>query len=251
MITLRKLLKLKQKPNKPKIVEFISVADANQSFKIFLKRNKRAKRMTLRQNIADGSFSLTMPQRGNLSHAKAFCESHIKWISTQANLQDDVKILKNGQIIPLRGQDYKLVFIDKLRGVITQTDHEIIVTGGDDFAPKRLAKWLKAEAKTDIQKAIDKYEPLLNVKHSKLAVRDTTTRWGSCSTNKSISFSWRLILAPSDILDYVVAHELAHILEMNHSSKFWHHVEAVCDHTQQSRDWLKLNGGKLHKIRIK
>lgn len=226
------------------------ISNDEREFEIFLTRNKRAKRLILRQDNISNNFKLTLPNRVSLKQAKAFCRQHIEWIAEKSAVETSVTNFEHGAVIPLRGKDYKLVFSDKLRGVIVQTKNEIHVCGGQEYAPRRLQTWLKARAKSDIQTALNKYQPMLQVKHSKLTIRDTKSRWGSCSSSKALSFSWRLIMAPNNILDYVVAHELAHILEMNHSAKFWAHVDRVCPHMVDSQKWLKINGGQLHQIRI-
>lgn len=238
------------KPQKPKQTLIFLELDGRQ-IEILLIRNKRSKRLTLRQNLSGGNFKLSMPMRGTIAQAKAFCQQHKSWIADKSASMQDMICFEQGQYIPLRGGQVKLVFLDQLRGQTQEIDHELRVTGGTDYAPRRLTTWLKAEAKADILIAIDKYQPLLKVKHSKLTIRDTKSRWGSCSSTKALSFSWRLVLAPSDVLDYVVAHELAHILEMNHSAKFWAHVDRVCPHMNDSRKWLKTKGGQLHQIRVK
>ncbi|MCJ8323768.1 MAG: M48 family metallopeptidase [Rhizobiales bacterium] len=236
---------------KPKTNRSFFIELDGKNVEIFPKLNQRAKRLILRQNSMADGFKLTMPPRVSLAQAKRFCHQHASWMSGRLAAQGQLTCFAHGQFIPLRGQQYQLVFLDKLRGITEIHQNQIWVTGGADFAPRRLVNWLKQQAKTDIQIAINKYEPLLDVKHSRLTIRDTKSRWGSCSSSKALSFSWRLVMAPPDVLDYVVAHELAHILEMNHSAKFWQHVSAVCSHRAVSQKWLKLNGGQLHQIRVK
>ncbi|PCI87946.1 MAG: hypothetical protein COB24_04200 [Hyphomicrobiales bacterium] len=238
------------KPKKPKqTVIFIEIA--GRQIEILLSRNKRAKRLTLRQNLSGGNFKLSMPIRGTIAQAEDFCGQHTSWITDKSVNMRDMIMFEHDQHIPLRGGQVKLVFLDQLRGQTQQKLNELHVTGGTDYAPRRLTTWLKAEAKADILIAIEKYQPLLDVKHNKLTIRDTKSRWGSCSSSKALSFSWRLVLAPPNVLDYVVAHELAHILEMNHSATFWGHVDKVCPHMKDSRNWLKTKGGQLHQIRVK
>lgn len=240
--------------NKKKVSKAITAFELvheGQIYEILLTRNKRSKRMTLRQDITKGKFRVTIPVRVTIAQAKYFCMQHITWIAEQTSSNANAKRFEHGQKIPLRGQEVTLVFHDKLRGQTNLLGSDLNVMGGTQHAPRRLTSWLKEQAKQDILASIAKYEPLLGVRHSKLTIRDTKTRWGSCSSTKALSFSWRLVFAPNNVLDYVVAHELAHILEMNHSSKFWAHVEKICPHMQESKQWLKLNGGQLHQIHIK
>ncbi len=252
MIKLPDFLFNNQKNSKSsrKVTEF-NIESEDRVFQISLRRHKSAKRMILRQDVAHGGFKLTIPERGTIAAAKQFCYQNLTWIENKSLNNQDIVKFQHGKSIPLRGQPYNLIFLSQLRGKTQISDDSITVTGGTEFAPRRLLNFLKAEAKTDIMRAIEKYEPLLNVKHNKVTVRDTTSRWGSCSASKALSFSWRLVMAPSPVLDYVVAHELAHILEMNHSTKFWAHVARVCPDMKQSQTWLKVRGGQLHQFHVK
>jgi predicted metal-dependent hydrolase len=114
--------------------------------------------------------------------------------------------------------------------------------------PRRVLDFLKKQAREDLSNAIDFHAERLGVKPKSISIRDSKTRWGSCSSNGTLSFSWRIILAPSDILDYLAAHEVAHLREMNHSPRFWKLVEDTCPHTKQSRAWLKAHGAILHAL---
>lgn len=250
MIDLPHLLNLTKKPASRAVTELILDGE-NGEITVLLNRNKRAKRLTLRQNLSGGNFKLTMPVRSTIAQARAFCQQHLAWMQKHAVTMQDATHFQHDNFIPLRGKMVKLVFLDQSRGQIQHIDNELHVPGGTAHAPRRLVTWLKAEAKKDILLGIEKYQPLLDVKHSKLTIRDTKSRWGSCSSSKALSFSWRLVMAPEDVLDYVVAHELAHILEMNHSANFWAHVAKVCPHMKPSQKWLKTNGGQLHQIRVK
>lgn len=256
MIDLAGLLKSNKAP-KPKstITSVIIIEVDGIPINIQLTRNKRSKRLTLRQNLSGGNFKLSMPMRASVKQAKAFCQQHSAWIAEKSAEMQDMASFADGQYIPLRGKMVKLVFLDQLRGqtkfISLDDAAELHITGGAEFAPRRLVTWLKSAAKKDILVAMEKYQPMLDVKYSKLTIRDTKSRWGSCSSSKALSFSWRLVMAPPNCLDYVVAHELAHILEMNHGAKFWAHVDGVCPHMKDSQKWLKTNGGQLHQIRVK
>ena len=94
---------------------------------------------------------------------------------------------------------------------------------------------------------MDIHAQRLGLTYTRLGVRDQTSRWGSCSSNKTLSFSWRLILAPEEILDYVAAHEVAHLREMNHSERFWALVTKTLPGHDEARQWLRQNGQELHR----
>ena len=90
----------------------------------------------------------------------------------------------------------------------------------------------------------------LGVKVKRLSIRDQSSRWGSCTSAGSLSFSWRLILAPPYVLDYLAAHEVAHLVEMNHSARFWRVVGRVCGHVERAKTWLDTHGNDLHRYGI-
>jgi predicted metal-dependent hydrolase len=107
--------------------------------------------------------------------------------------------------------------------------------------------WLKRQARFHLRRKVDGFAQELGVTVSRLTIRDGASRWGSCSSNGSLSFSWRLVMAPSTVLDYVAAHEVAHLREMNHGTRFWRHVERLVGDSQASQDWLRENGSQLHR----
>lgn len=106
-------------------------------------------------------------------------------------------------------------------------------------------KQLREQARKVINLRAEYYAQELNVKYNRIAIRDTSSRWGSCSSLGNLNFSWRLILAPDYVLDYVVIHELCHLLEMNHSKAFWDHVASIQPSYKISRNWLKNHGQEL------
>jgi predicted metal-dependent hydrolase len=125
--------------------------------------------------------------------------------------------------------------------------HELHVAGGHEHAPRRLREWLCAEAKRDLDQRVAWHAARLRLKPKRIAVRDQSSRWGSCSTTGVLSFSWRLILAPSHILDYVAAHEVAHLKEMNHGPRFWGLVRETMPAMDEAKRWLQIYGMDLHR----
>jgi hypothetical protein len=113
---------------------------------------------------------------------------------------------------------------------------------------RRVRDFLEAEAKRDLSAAVKRYTARLGVDASRITVRDTKSRWGSCSAKGALNFSWRLILAPPFVLDYLAAHEVGHLKEMNHSSRFWRVVHGLCPRTDEAEDWLKRHGTELHRF---
>jgi predicted metal-dependent hydrolase len=122
----------------------------------------------------------------------------------------------------------------------------IEVAGEPAHFSRRLLEWLKVECKKDLAAASTAYAEAMGVAFHKISVRDQTSRWGSCSTTGQLSYSWRLILAPPFVLDYVAAHEVAHLKHMNHGPKFWALVGRYCADFQRARSWMRRHGKELH-----
>ena len=123
----------------------------------------------------------------------------------------------------------------------------IHVSGLSEHAPRRLLDFLKREARRVLDTRVTEFSTRIGVQPKRITVRDTASRWGSCSTTRAISFSWRLILAPPFVLDYVVAHEVAHLKHMNHGARFWNLVRELVPDVEKPQAWLNKNGPLLHR----
>ncbi len=232
---------------------------------VLVKKLQRAKRMTLRVSPTKRDIILSIPRKMGERQASAFIERHIDWLKRQL---DDLPLavpFENGSVIPLEGERHQLSFCgprtrqQKGIGVVSRqmfcaqnpvAEEEIVaqlqVLGAVEHAPRRLTDWLKKRARQKITARVDFHAKRLDLDYKRLGVRDQTSRWGSCSSNKTLSFSWRLILAPREVLDYVAAHEVAHLKEMNHSPRFWALVAKTLPDYEQYRDWLREKGQTLH-----
>jgi predicted metal-dependent hydrolase len=169
---------------------------------------------------------------------------------------------EHGVLIPLRGEPHRVVFEADAgggfvaSGVITRRPQvanalpELIVRGRPSQAARRLRAWLEREAERDLDARVAAHAAGLRLRPKRIAVRDQTSRWGSCSTTGLLSFSWRLVMAPPFILDYVAAHEVAHLAEMNHGPRFWALVRQTCPRTEEARQWLQLYGMDLHRYGV-
>jgi predicted metal-dependent hydrolase len=135
------------------------------------------------------------------------------------------------------------------RGVRVEGDC-LLVPGAPSTLGPRVAGWLKVLARDRLASASSRYCGLVGRPYSSLAIRDTRSRWGSCSPDGRLMYSWRLILAPPPILDYVAAHEVAHLVELNHSAAYWKVVTTICPDWKVHRNWLKTHGSSLHRLRF-
>jgi len=231
------------------------VKHGSQIYSIRLRRHRRARRYTLRIHPSDREAILTMPPRGTIIEAKGFAQRHGAWIAARLGRLPKAAPFLPGTVVPLRGVPHKIVHRAGERGTVWSETRDsgekiLCVAGGLEHIERRVLDFLKREARRDLQKAADDYADQLGVKVKRLSIRDQSSRWGSCTSAGSLSFSWRLILAPPFVLDYLAAHEVAHLIEMNHSPRFWKVVARVCAHTERAKKWLDAQGNDLHRYGI-
>jgi predicted metal-dependent hydrolase len=212
-----------------------------------LRLNPRARRMIVKVNPATGEISVTAPSRHGLAHAMDFARGERDWIASQLAKAPGPVMLAAGTIIPFRGAVHEIRLAAKGPAPVWRDDGIIWVRGHQAHGQRRVLDFLKREARARFEARVLEHAAALGVKPSRITVRDTASRWGSCSSGRSLSFSWRLILAPDFVLDYVVAHEVAHLKEMNHSKRFWAHVQSLVDDIDAPQHWLKLNGRELQR----
>lgn len=219
---------------------------------VALRRRDAARRMTLRVSSATGDVVLTLPPAASLAGAKSFLDAHTGWIAQRLlRLPKPVAFLP-GAVVPLRGTPHQIVHWSRVRGRTHATSGEageavIAVSGEESAVPGRVRRFLAGEAEVDLHAAVTKHTEALGVAARRITLRDTRSRWGSCSSAGALSFSWRLILAPPFVLDYLAAHEVAHLKEMNHSHRFWRIVHELCPRTDEAETWLNRNGTGLHR----
>jgi hypothetical protein len=221
-----------------------------RSVPVALKRNRNARRIILRLDPQTAGVVLTVPWTTSYEAALDFAASQAAWIWAQSRRMVAPVRLRPGANVPVRGVEHAIVHrAGARRPVWTEAGDppQLCVSGDPAHAERRAADWLKAQAKQDLRAATRDYAARMNVQFASITVRDTSTRWGSCSSTRALSYSWRLVLAPSFVLNYVAAHEVAHLVEMNHGRAFWTLVEAHCPRAGEARRWLKAHGRALHR----
>jgi predicted metal-dependent hydrolase len=154
-------------------------------------------------------------------------------------------------LLPLRGREHRIEHRRGVRGTVWVEAHAseqlLCVAGEEPHLSRRVHDYLKREAKGDLEVASRLAAQALGVEIKRVSVRDQSSRWGSCSSTGVLSYSWRLVLAPPFVLDYLAAHEVAHLIEMNHSRRFWRLVERICPHMGRAKAWLHTHGADLHR----
>ncbi|OAN78507.1 zinc metalloprotease [Sulfitobacter sp. EhC04] len=215
---------------------------------LILRRSARAKRISLRISQLDGRVTLTLPKRLAEREALDFARSKEGWIRKHLDARGEDLQVMPGAEVPVAGQMLKVV---RGQGRRVQIGTDIIaVPGPEDRVGARLASHLKLVARDRLAEASDAYAAQLGLGYSRLTLRDTRSRWGSCTSDGGLMFSWRLIMTPPEVLNYVAAHEVAHLAQMNHSPAFWAEVTRLYGDYEPPRRWLRTHGGGLHRYRF-
>lgn len=230
----------------PKLPEHIDLSDPD--CRVRLRTNRRARRLTLKLSV-DGAVSLTVPPGVTLRDLKQFLASHADWLKGALSRQPARIRIDHGTRVPVAGRELTVVIAPGPRRAPVIDAGQIVVRGPGDPGP-RVAVLLKALARDRLEPTARHYARKLGRRISRISLRDTTSRWGSCSSTGSLSFSWRLAMTPVAVQDYVAAHEAAHLVELNHSAAYWRTLERIMPDYQVHRGWLRQHGRHLHAYRF-
>jgi predicted metal-dependent hydrolase len=235
--------------------DHLDVAHEGAVYRVSLRRVTGARRYTLRVRNATRDVVITMPKRGSLAAARDFAQRHAAWIATRLHRLPVAVPFRSGAVIPLRGVDHVIVHKESLRGRVEtrrldQGVQQLVVCCSEEHLSRRIHDFLKKEARKDLEAAVRKHASALGFATRRITVRDTTSRWGSCSASGALNFSWRLIMAPDHVLDYLAAHEVAHLVHMNHSEEFWALTHRLAPHTDRAEAWLHAQGASLHRFGV-
>ena len=228
------------------------IAFEQDIYLINVRRHRRARRYTLRIHSSTREVILTMPPRGSLREAKAFAQKHGGWIAARLRRLPAAAPFADGATVPLRGVAHRVLHCPGRRGTVwieqgESGEHLLCVAGDAPHVERRVGDFLRREAHRDLSAASRHAAEALGVAIKRISVRDQSSRWGSCSSTGVLSYSWRLILAPPFVLNYLAVHEVAHLVEMNHSPRFWRLVHRVYPDAERAKAWLDAHGADLHR----
>jgi predicted metal-dependent hydrolase len=228
------------------MTERFSIGDP--PIEITVRHSVRARRYGLRISRTDGAVILTVPTCGKLARAKSFAEQQEAWLRRNLDKQEAPILPGFGDRIPVAGT---LLRIAPGAGrLVARGGDDLLVPGQAHQLPGRLRAFYKLCAREVLVPASERYAGLLNRQIGRVTLRDTRSRWGSCTADGNLMYSWRLAMAPVAVQDYVAAHEVCHLLEMNHGPGFWRLVGRLCPDFEAHRGWLRQHGSGLHRYRL-
>ena len=223
--------------------EQLAIAHADAELPVTFVRSARARRVSLRVDSARRRVVLTAPLRMPRESALRFASVQGGWIAARLKRLPPPLPFLDGAEIPLFGAPHRIVHRPDIRGTVWLENQEIHVAGQAEHLPRRLRDWLVAQLRQRLMPLVRAKAERLQRPVKRVSLRDSRSRWGSCGPDGGLSFSWRLVFAPADVLDYLVAHEVAHLVHKNHGPRFWAQTRALCDGTMEvPRAWLRANG---------
>lgn len=215
---------------------------------ITLRRSARSRRFSLRVSQLDGRITLSMPERARERDAVEFLRGHEAWLRAALARRPVQNVVAIGASVPVEG---RMLTLTPGTGRSTRIEGDLLIIPGDPAqAGTRTAAFLKTLARDRLAAASDHYAEQIGRKVARITLRDTRSRWGSCAPDGALMYSWRLIMAPPAILEYVAAHEVAHMVQMNHSDAYWAVVTRLYPGWQAQRRWLKTEGNGLQAYRF-
>ncbi len=212
---------------------------------ITLRRSARARRFSLRVSQLDGRVTLSMPARAREAEALAFAEAKAGWVRQMLRGAAARQVVAPGMAVPFEGR--KLTVAEAAVRAVRIEGEALLVPPGGGAGP-RIGAFLRFAARQRLQAASEAYSAELGRSFARITLRDTRSRWGSCTADGGLMYSWRLIMAPPEVLSYVAAHEVAHLVEMNHSPDFWAVVARLMPDYAGHRRWLRTHGAALHRV---
>ena len=220
---------------------------AGRAVPLRIRHTARARRLILRIDGERDGVVVTLPRHVPIKEGLDLARSKAVWIVRElARLAPRIPFAA-GAVVPVLGVDHRVRFDSAGRTPVQREEAEIVVTGRPEHLARRLTDWLRGEAKWLITPRAHAKAETLGRSPAAITLRDTRSRWGSCSVDGKLSFSWRLVMAPEHVLDYVVAHEVAHLVEKNHGPRFWYLAAELTSDVKSARAWLNAYGARLHR----
>ena len=225
--------------------------DLEKSFDFDLKvlSSFKYKRLTLRIDTKNAQAVLTLPRLCSKQKAYEFVSSKQDWIIEHLAKIPKTKDFENNETISLFGKEVKIIHLNNSHKATHIENDTLYVSGDILFLHRRVKDYIKKEAKKEFLRISQEFAKKINCKIESVSIKDTKSRWGSCSSLNNINYNWRIALAPASVINYLIAHEVSHLKHLDHSYMFWKCVKELYPEASAGKNWLKTNGSKLFLYR--
>ena len=215
-------------------------------FEIKVVKSTRASKLILKIDNRERIPVLTIPKYCSNKKAVEFVRSNKQWIDDCLQKLPLIRKFIIGEQISLFGKKYQIEHCPTSRFGVQIEDSVIKVSGQQEFLHRRLTDFIKQKAKSRFLQKSQKLAAKIDCHINEVFIKDTKSRWGSCSNRNNINYNWRIALAPDYVIDYLIAHEVSHLKHQDHSENFWNCVAKLCPDYQKGREWLKNHGKELY-----
>lgn len=212
---------------------------------IAVRRSQRARRLYLRVDPAEAHIELILPRGVGVDEGLRFAHDKRAWLASRLAAIPARTPFADGAAIPFLGEEVTIRHRPDWRGAVHRDGAELLVSGAPEHVARRVRDWLKAQARRELAARSHTAAARVGKRVASVRISDPRSRWGSCSSRGGLAYSWRLILAPPVVVDYVVAHEVAHLIEHNHGKRFWALVGRLAADAEQGKAWLRRHGNAL------
>jgi len=212
---------------------------------VLWRRSARARRISLRIDARAGSVVVTLPPRAAQAAGMALLRDNAVWVAERLARLPDPILLADGAVVPIDGTPHRIRHVPDGRGGAWLEPGELLVSGAPEFLARRAADFLRAEARRRLSALALAKAASAGLSSRRIIVKDTRTRWGSCTADGTVMFCWRLVMAPPHVQDYVAAHEVAHLRHMDHGRGFWALVAQLTPNKLAAVRWLDAQGPGL------
>jgi len=217
---------------------------------IIIKKNKLSRNYKLTFDKKRLSGLVSIPRHISFRDGFIFAQENSNWLIEQYNEMMPLIIIENGASIYFEGKKRKLIYSNNQKSNVELGDRSIIITNYKNTHQKIFYKWIKKRISEKTKIAVFDFSKALNVKIRNIKLSNSFSYWGSCNSSNDISINWRLAFAPPEVLEYIIAHEMCHLVEFNHGKKFWKLVDKLIPKRKSKEIWLKKNGNYLYRIRF-
>ncbi len=206
----------------------------------------RCRRLALRIDAKERIAVLNLPPRCSAKRALQFVEDNRGWIEAHLLTVPESRQFADGDEISLFGEKIRIRHCPDLKSGVRLENQELKVSGNAAFLPRRVRDFIRSETQSRMLELSRQKAALIGCRVNRVIIKDTKSRWGSCSTLNNINYNWRIALAPTAAIDYLAAHEVAHLKFRDHSPDFWNCVKSLSATAESGRLWLKQNGRLLY-----
>ena len=230
--------------------KIFKILHKKNEIEVIIKKNKLSRNYKFTFDKKRLSGLVSIPRHISFNDGFTFAQENSNWLIEQYNEMMPIIIIENGANIYFEGKKRKLVYLNDKKSSVELGDTSIVIKNNKHAHHKIFYIWIKKRISEKTRDVVLSFSKTLDVKIRNIKLSNSFSYWGSCNSNNDISINWRLAFSPPEVLEYIIAHEMCHLVEFNHSKKFWKLVDKLIPKRKSKETWLKKNGNYLYRVRF-